>query len=414
MTDIKDTTACSPAYKDKKRLLFASLLLPYSLSTGYGMHFFYYIKLVSAYCNVTLVCFSDGESGDVLGGLKPYCERIITVEHCIRATRHKIKASYNIARSFFSSFPCQLRKCYSARMKQVINDVLQESDYDAVCAVDLGMAQYFTGREAPIKVVFKTYREPGYYSDLSRYSGNPAVKYFASAESAKLKASEAAVLRCFDRIAVLTEDDSSYYRGILGEEKRYHVIPVAVDREFFSPQGQSPPQENILLAGDMLWYPNFDQVNWFLDEIFPLLEASRPGIRLTIVGSGVTGGLFKKAKGRAVFFAGHKEDIRPYFKEASLLAAPVRICGGGIRTKILSALACGVPVISTPQACKGAGFIPGEHLITANSPGEFKKGILELLDNQDLQRKIRAAGLSLIRERFSPDEVGLKLKAALT
>jgi len=414
MMDIKNTGVKGPLQKDKKRILFASLLLPASLSTGYGMQFYSYIKLMSAYFDVTLICFSDSEGQEVVSDLKAYCRSIITVEHGVRATRHKIKTLYDITRGFFSSSPYQLRKCYSLRMKEAIDDALKDSDYDAVCAVDLGMAQYFTDKHLPLKVIFKTYIEPRYYADLSRYAVNNLGRYFTARESVRLKTSQPAIMRCFDRIAAVTEDDLSYYRGILGEDKYYCVIPVAVDTDFFIPQEASPAQENILLVGDMFWYPNFDQVNWFLSEIFPLIEASRPGIKLTIVGGGVTKVLLKKAKGRAVFFVGHKDDIRPCFKEASLLAVPVRICGGGVRTKILSALASGVPVISTPEACKGVGFMPGKHLITAGDPEEFKKGILKLLDDGTLRKEIVTAALSFVKEKFSADNVGLKLKTILT
>jgi glycosyltransferase involved in cell wall biosynthesis len=54
-------------------------------------------------------------------------------------------------------------------------------------------------------------------------------------------------------------------------------------------------------------------------------------------------------------------DVRPYLAECGLLVVPLRV-GGGSRLKILEALACGTPVVSTRVGAEGLCLEAGRHL----------------------------------------------------
>src|SRR6185436_17999070 len=99
--------------------------------------------------------------------------------------------------------------------------------------------------------------------------------------------------------------------------------------------------------------PNLDAVQVLLDQIFPAVLAQHPNAILDIVGRNPPKGLAERV--RAVPGARlHADvpDVRPFLAECGVMAVPLRI-GGGSRLKILEALACGLPVISTRVGAEG-------------------------------------------------------------
>ncbi|HEX9369926.1 MAG TPA: glycosyltransferase, partial [Roseiflexaceae bacterium] len=66
--------------------------------------------------------------------------------------------------------------------------------------------------------------------------------------------------------------------------------------------------------------------------------------------------------------------------------------GGGMRVKILEALARGIPVVSTTIGAEGIDVTPGEHLLIADEPAAFAGAVVRLLHDRALGDRLAAAG----------------------
>ena len=77
---------------------------------------------------------------------------------------------------------------------------------------------------------------------------------------------------------------------------------------------------------------------------------------------------------------GRVKDLEPYYERARLVIAPLR-SGGGTRLKILEAMAYGRPVVSTRLGAEGLDILEGREITIADEPGDFAKGVLDLLSN---------------------------------
>ena len=96
---------------------------------------------------------------------------------------------------------------------------------------------------------------------------------------------------------------------------------------------------------------------------------------------------------------GYVDDTLPYLQTAGVFLVPLR-AGGGMRVKILNALAQGMPIVSTTLGAEGIDVRDGEHLLLADEPADFAAAVLRLLEDPALAARLGAAGRRLAEERY--------------
>ena len=82
------------------------------------------------------------------------------------------------------------------------------------------------------------------------------------------------------------------------------------------------------------------------------------------------------------------------------MIVPLRI-GGGTRIKIFEGMAAGLPVVSTTIGAEGLPVTDGQDIFLADTPELFAHRMGELLAGPELRARLSAAGVVLVRERFS-------------
>jgi polysaccharide biosynthesis protein PslH len=85
--------------------------------------------------------------------------------------------------------------------------------------------------------------------------------------------------------------------------------------------------------------------------------------------------------------------------------------GSGTRIKAFEAMAMGRPVVSTSLGIEGLEVTDGEHFLRADSAEAFSRGVLSLLDDADLRRRVASAARRLMEERFSWSSVARQFEA---
>jgi glycosyltransferase involved in cell wall biosynthesis len=83
-----------------------------------------------------------------------------------------------------------------------------------------------------------------------------------------------------------------------------------------------------------------------------------------------------------IIVTGRVPDVTPYLDSAALVVAPLRL-GGGMRVKVLEAIAAGKPLVATPLAIEGLDLVNGEHLLLADSDEQFSEALIQLLTDAD-------------------------------
>ena len=193
---------------------------------------------------------------------------------------------------------------------------------------------------------------------------------------------ERRALAAVDAVVTFTERDRQEALRVQPDAS-VTCIPLAteVPAEPLSAAGARPP--SILFVGNFVHPPNVDAATRLVVDIFPRLEHSHPESILYIVGESPPRELVGHSRGR-VIVAGRVPDVTPYLDAAAVVAVPIRL-GGGMRVKVLEALAAGKAVVASGRALEGLGVVDGEHALIAETDVEFADAIGRLLADRELR-----------------------------
>src|SRR5262249_36375241 len=151
------------------------------------------------------------------------------------------------------------------------------------------------------------------------------------------------------------------------------------DRAYFEAVRGSREPGRILFLGALDWRPNLDAVGLLLDRIFPEVYAQEPSARLCIVGRNPPEALVKRVRSLVgVELYADVADVRPFLAQSGVMTVPLRI-GGGSRLKILEALACSLPVISTAVGAEGLELRPGQEYLLADGADEMARELVRCI-----------------------------------
>ncbi len=173
-----------------------------------------------------------------------------------------------------------------------------------------------------------------------------------------------------------------------------------------------PPGPNVLFVGAMARSYNVEGVAWFLDEVWPLINAQHPTACCYIVGSHPPEALRAREDGQRIFVTGFVKDLAAWYQAAAVFISPLRVAGGLLQ-KVIDALAMGVPVVATSVSNHGVGATDGEHLCIADSAMDFAAAVNALLADPALREQLGAAGRLFIQEHYDSEAALARWEQAL-
>ena len=250
------------------------------------------------------------------------------------------------------------------------------------------------------------------FQQASSHSGSLFGKLMTRFELGRTRNAEGRLLGAFDHVLVTSATDKHALLDILPEGVKPAPITVlsnGVDQDYFrlNPQIERDP-DTLVFSGKMSYHANVSMVMFLLNEIMPRLWEKRPGVRLVVVGKDPPASIRKLADSSRVVVTGTVDDIRPYLWKAVAAVVPL-VYGAGIQNKILEAMATGTPVITNSKVLASLEVTPGQELLIADSPDEFARAALQLMQNPVLQKHIGEAGLQYVRTHHSWKESARKM-----
>ncbi|MCW0217800.1 MAG: glycosyltransferase family 4 protein, partial [Prosthecobacter sp.] len=205
--------------------------------------------------------------------------------------------------------------------------------------------------------------------------------------------------RLFDGVITVSPDDSRLARELYGLSNVLGDVPTGVDVQLFQPGSPAAPPFTVGFLGSMDWMPNIDACQFFLDDIFPQVQAQRPDCRLKIIGRNPPAHLRERANDH-IIVTGTVDDVAPHVQSCHAIIVPLR-AGGGTRIKIYEAMAMGVPVISTRIGAEGLPVVHEEDILLADEASDFANAIVRLANEPTLAASLAKQARLNVENHYS-------------
>lgn len=285
--------------------------------------------------------------------------------------------------------PSSMGYFYSPSLKQRVDRLLSTEKWDLIFVHCSSVAQYVEHvRDVP-KILDFGDMDSQKWLEYANYKPFPLSLGYRL-EGNKVLAAEKLLARRFDLCTATTcaewETLEGYQTGVATD-----WFPNGVDAEFFCPSGEPYDPDTLSFIGRMDYYPNQECMARFCDQIWPVLRARRPQIRLLIIGADPSPAMRKLGELPGVTVTGSVPDVRPFVRQSALMVAPLKIARG-TQNKILEAMAMGVPVVTSRIAAGGVDAEPVTHFLVADSAEEYSDAILGVLDNPAERQRLALAG----------------------
>jgi len=344
--------------------------------------------------------------------LEKYCRDVHLVYR--RSDESKFLRYFNASTNlFYPVRPFHAVNYYSRKFKNMLIKVLQNQKFDLVQIGFLHMAQYLNFLQQDIPVLLDTHNVEHVlmdrYAQVQQYS---LKKKYLQHQTEKLRKYEMNMYPRFNLCLMESPEGIEAYQAISCKQTNFRIIPSGVDLDYFAPP--SHPVEattDLIFTGTMNGEMNVDAVLFFYQAILPLIRKHIPDVKLTIAGANPDKRIINIGRhDKYVEVTGTVSDIRPYMARSKVLIVPLRI-GAGIRLKIREAMAMGIPVISTSIGCEGTKVTHRTDIIIADTPEDFARETVCLLQDEELRKYLALNGRKLASSTYNWDDIVERLYA---
>jgi sugar transferase (PEP-CTERM/EpsH1 system associated) len=374
-----------PGNKNLPRLLLLSESLPVKQMDGGNIRVGQILRSLSRQYRVSLVAFTrDKREVAQRSALNDYCEHV-WVFHL-----SNWRIAWNCLWGFFSSVPLNVCSYRHPGLKRLLRGLVEE-DYQLIYVYRLRLAHYLAGWHGK-KIIDLTDCLTEYYRQRANLASWLVSPYWW-VEYWKMRRYEPGMASRFSLGLVVTTLEKARLNV-----DNVRALPNGVDLKYFSP-GPERERRGLIFMGTMSYAPNIDAVKYFLKEILPTIRQELPGLPLTVVGR-YPGRLGKSCRVAGVKFTGEVRDVRPYLRRGKVLINPLRM-GVGLQNKLLQAMACGLPVVTSPFSARGLGAVGGHQLLIGRDGEEFARQVIKIHKMPSLASRLAKSGRRFVEVEYA-------------
>jgi polysaccharide biosynthesis protein PslH len=286
-------------------------------------------------------------------------------------------------RGLLRGSPMQVSEWRSSVFERRAQALVESFAPDILHVEPLAMAQYLDDVDGVAPIVLVAHEPVAQTADEVFRSSHGIDRIVRWLDRRAWQRFEQGAMSRADAVVVLTERDR---RALETAAAGTHVIPIPLGVEIppepLDPVGTPPP--SVLFVGGYGHPPNVEAALRLGREILPRVRERQPDAVLHLVGDRPPEAVRELANDGTVV-TGRVPDVRPFLDAAAVVVAPLRM-GGGMRNKVLEALAAGKAVVASRLAAAGLDAEEVQQLRLAETDAEFAAAIVELLQDEEARR----------------------------
>lgn len=398
------------------RILYLFPQFPWPPDSGGKIVTYHMLRHMAKNHQITLWTFAqDRRDYQNLSHLKSYCDRIE-----LFPARRRLQP-VALVRALFGKLPYKALRWHDRGVAARLRELLAREHYDIIHAQNLTTAQYLTGRESGATLYYKENLEALILSRYAEVVRLAPLRWLLRREAAKTLRLELHLAQLCDQLVVISDADGARLCEMDPSLSPAHV-PAGVDVEYFQPEyklqfasrqaeastpqpGEGEPEPaTVLFTGSLYYYPNQDAILFFMQSIWPKLREAMPDARFIIAGQKPSRMIRALAEQPGVEVHADVPDMRPLFARATVYAVPLRV-GGGMRLKILEAMAMGKAVVSTTLGAEGLEYTPGRQLLPADDAEIFAAQVVRLCRNAEARQSLEREARDWVVRHYTWDAV---------
>lgn len=379
-------------------ILIITSRFPVPVNAGDKIRLMHIVQHLSQKHRITLFSLTDDNiPKEAIDQISQYVSECHIIKHS------HFKSILGSLCGIFSAKPLQVHYYSSKAAAARLQEISQSQKFDVLICHLLRLAEYSKHVSAPIKILdltdaismnYKRLLDKGTRSFFLFKRWIQVFEYF------KIRRYERQKTGAFDFNLLISAIDKKYLEKN-GDLNKLHVVPAAVDANYFSFSNENHDSYNVIFVGKMSTVPNIDAIEFFIADIFPLVQAKVPDITLTIAGIEPGRLMSRFLDNPSVSVTGEVEDIRPYLWRAAVSICPMRL-GAGSKNKILESMAVGTPVVSTTIGAEGLGLSRLAGVALCDTPNQFAAEIIRLLCDKSERQSRAISSRKAIEKWFNP------------
>jgi len=272
--------------------------------------------------------------------------------------------------AFFHGEPVSVAKMHAVSLSQIRDAVSALAPLDGLILNSVQLPGAFSDFFEAFPSVFVAHNvEAASAADNARNAANLLTRFLYDRDARLLSGLESRLCAMAEHVFTLADAD----RAALGvaTPDRSTVLPLVTSVAPPPAAAVRAPVYDAGMIGSWSWAANRAGLDWFLDEIAPLLPSD---FRIAIAG-GI--GADPPRAPDNVSFLGRVPDARAFVESCSVVPLISRT-GTGVQLKTIETFEMGLPSVATTSALRGISVKP-DNCAVADDPAAFASALIDLV-----------------------------------
>ncbi|HCE85421.1 MAG TPA: hypothetical protein DEO99_04655 [Bacteroidetes bacterium] len=313
-----------------------------------------------------------------------------------------------VASHFFSyqrKYPLQVRRFYNADAASSLHEVVSHYEPDVIQIESVFLATYIEGlrkiSHASIILRLHNIEEEIWQNRLAGVRGLHYALYQKMAND--IRRFERLAWSSADLVLPISHADNELVRMNCPEVST-EVIPIGMVADHIAqPNRITGGGLRLGLIASWDWSPNAEAAEWLLDEIVPQLNVL-DNWTLHLAGRNIPSWLVNR-RSKRIHILGEVKSALHFVRSMDVMVMPFK-SGGGVRVKVLEALAAGIPCIGTSKAFQGLAVADNHEVLIAEDAEQFVEAICRISSEEGLWDSLRQRGMHYVKQHHNPSTIG--------